>query len=168
MGLKMFKIRQRDKELSISDKLDFAIETGIITLVFGTILSHILLSLFSIPFVSVGNLIVGFLLNTFKHTIIGIPGLVFFVLIFRGLIYLLNLIKISGNLKLIISIVIGLALIIISINYYYPLEPIYQQGKLNFLLLTILPYIFSFLFYILYANIWNSIKLDRSDLEIPV
>ena len=161
MGRKIFSVRQRGKELSSSEKMDFAVEVGLFTMFFGAVLSRSIVSLFYLPNASVKAIFLNLLGEIILHTMAGILAAICFVFLFRGIVHILDRSKLKPKMKLLLSILAGIILIVISINCYYPFQESFDHGQHDFVLVMVMGYVSPFVFYSLYSNIWNAIALDE-------
>lgn len=148
-------------ELSKEKKFDFPIEAGIITALLGMIPMVLIETAEMFEWNSAREIYI-FLIQAatmiFGGCLISVFSLVIFVPSMRGIIYVLEMFDLSPAIKSFTTLTIGVILVTIS-YLIYPL--ILSQALMHFdssivkHIVRSLPFVFVFIGYFLYRDIWN-------------
>ena len=157
--MKRFNILHEN--LKKESKLVFSIEVALVCLLFGSLFASFILSFLIIidkginvefweGVLKVGLLVFLLFLAIMLAVFVPMMGL---AVLLRLTIYFLDAIKIASVFKLLIILTVGIGCILL-IYYLVTLIAAISNTHISSLLIT--PYIFTFCFYTLYRNIWNT------------
>ncbi len=159
----MIKIQQRNKELKREGKLDFAIETMLVALFFGSLLTELLMIFIVGGCGSIFRCIALYFLNSVSLILRGFPGMLIFGFIFRIVIYLLDIVKIDGTIKTVLTIVLGIAIIIFTENLFLDFKELLDKGELWKPLVYVFSYCLPMVVWTFYRNIWSAINVGLNE-----
>ncbi len=154
------------KAMKRSDKMDFAVETAIVTLAGGAVILQMLMAIFLPTDSSYLKAALWLIPNILRTFLIGFPGLLVFGLAFRLMIYLLDIAPFQSKVKMLLSILAGVALILFLEHFYINFRTAFKEMEGAFLALsTGLSFIAAFLYWVLKRNIWDAVWAETK--EVP-